>query len=107
MATSNLGRVQGGGFFGSTSTSTTSIAKSTVPVGAVSPLVGDTIVNANGELCKITAVESSAYAVVKYGSIRDEDGAPAYAVESEQTRDCVKGSPLDRRLKKIEKALFN
>lgn len=76
MASSNLGRVQGGGFFGSSATSTTSITKTTVQTnGSISPLVGDTIVNANGDLCKITAITSSAYTVTKYGSIKGATGA--------------------------------
>lgn len=75
MASSNLGRVQGGGFFGSSATSTTSITKTTVQTNGVSPLVGDTIVNANGDLCKITAITSSAYTVTKYGSIKGATGA--------------------------------
>lgn len=74
MATSNLGRVQGGGFFGSTSTSTSSIEKTTVQTNGVSPLVGDSIINANGDLCKITAITSSAYTVTKYGSIKGATG---------------------------------
>ena len=76
MASSNLGRVQGGGFFGSSATSATSITKTTVQTnGSISPLVGDTIVNANGDLCKITAITSSAYTVTKYGSIKGATGA--------------------------------
>ena len=76
MSSSNLGRVQGGGFFGSSATSTTSITKTTVQTnGSISPLVGDTIVNANGDLCKITAITSSAYTVTKYGSIKGATGA--------------------------------
>ncbi len=76
MASSNLGRVQGGGFFGSSSTSTTSILKTEVQTnGSISPLVGDTIVNKNGDLCKITAITSTAYTVTKYGSIKGATGA--------------------------------
>ena len=72
----NLGRVRGAGVFGSTSTSTTSIATNTVKVsGGIVPLKGDTIINANGDLCEITAVTSTAYTVTKYGSIRGADGA--------------------------------
>ena len=73
--TTNLGRVQGGGFYGSTSTSETSIPKSTVLSGGVSPLVNDVIVNANGDLCRITAVTSTAYTVSKFGSIKGPAGA--------------------------------
>lgn len=68
--------MQGGGFFGSFSTSTSSIKKATVQTnGKISPLVGDTIVNANGDLCKIIAITSSAYGVTKYGSIKGATGA--------------------------------
>ena len=74
MGSTNLGRVQGGGFFGSTSTSATSITKTTVQTNGVSPLVGDTIVNANGDLCRITAVTSTAYTVSKYASIKGATG---------------------------------
>lgn len=73
--TNNLGRVQGGGFYGSTSASETSIPKSTVLSGGVSPLVNDVIVNANGDLCRITAVTSTAYTVSKFGSIKGPAGA--------------------------------
>lgn len=76
MATiSNLGRVQGGGFFGSTSTSETSIEKSSVQINGVPPLEGDTIVNANGGLCKILSIESATYVVSKYGSVKGNAGA--------------------------------
>lgn len=74
MAASNLGRVQGGGFFGSTSASTTSIEKTTVQTNGVSPLVGDTVVNANGDLCRITAITEGAYTVTKYGSVKGTKG---------------------------------
>lgn len=86
MSENNLGRVQGGGFFGSTSTSTESIPKDTVISAAVKPLKGDTIVNANGDLCVITSVGSSAYTVSKYGSIKGATGSTpslaGYATES-------------------------
>lgn len=72
--TTNLGRVQGGGFYGSTSTSETSIPKSSVSAGSVAPLTSDVIVNANGDLCRITAVTSTAYTVSKFGSIKGATG---------------------------------
>lgn len=72
--THNLGRVQGGGFYGSTSTSETSIPKSSVSAGSVAPLPGDVIVNANGDLCRITAVTSTAYTVSKFGNIKGATG---------------------------------
>lgn len=85
-STNNLGRVQGGGFFGSTSTSTTSILKTTVQANGVSPLVGDTIVNANGDLCRITAISSTSYTVSRYGSIKGATGSTpslaGYATET-------------------------
>ncbi len=77
MATaSNLGRVQGGGFFGSSSTSTTSILKSTVQINGVTPLVGDSIINANGDICRISAISSTAYTVSKYSNIKGAKGDP-------------------------------
>lgn len=74
MSTINLGRVQGGGIFGSTSTSYTSILKSSVQSGNIEPLVGDTIINANGDMCMITAITASSYSVTKYGSVRGPKG---------------------------------
>jgi hypothetical protein len=74
MSTINLGRVQGGGVFGSTSTSYTSILKSSVQSGNIDPLVGDTIINANGDMCRITAIAASSYSVTKYGSVRGPQG---------------------------------
>lgn len=72
MATVNLGRVQGGGIFVSTSKNTTSISKSTIQTtnGAdISPLVGDVIINANGYLLLIKAVGSSSYTTQKFGEL--------------------------------------
>lgn len=68
--TTNLGRVQGGGFFGSTSTSETNIPVASVTMSGVSPLAGDTIVNANGVLCRINEISGSNYAVTKYGTLK-------------------------------------
>lgn len=83
--TTNLGRVQGGGFYGSTSTSETSIPKSSVSAGSVAPLTGDVIVNANGDLCRITAVTSTAYTVSKFGSIKGAAGAQGPQGETGET----------------------
>ena len=74
MSESNLGRVQGGGFFGSTSTSATSIPKTTVKKEGVSPLVGDSIINANGDVCEIKAITNTDYTVTKYGSFKGGKG---------------------------------
>lgn len=74
MSESNLGRVQGGGFFGSTSTSATSIPKTTVKKEGVSPLVGDSIINANGDVCEIKAITDTDYTVTKYGSFKGGKG---------------------------------
>ncbi len=64
----NLGRVQGGGFYGSTSTSEINIPKNSVIASeSIRPLIGDTIVNANGAFCKILAITSTSYTVSKYG----------------------------------------
>lgn len=71
MSTVNLGRVQGGGFFGSTSDSVSEIEKSTVlEIEGITPLIGDTIVNSKGDLCQIQAVSSTSYTVTKYNSIK-------------------------------------
>ena len=77
MSTVNLGRVQGGGFFASTSTSTTSISKSTIETTTgmdVSPLVGDVIVNANGDLLPIKSISTASYTTTKFGSIKGAKG---------------------------------
>lgn len=77
MSTVNLGRVQGGGFFASTSTSTTSISKSTIETTTgmdVSPLVGDVIVNANGDLLLIKSISTASYTTTKFGSIKGAKG---------------------------------
>lgn len=77
MSTVNLGRVQGGGFFASTSTSTTSISKSTIETTTgmdVSPLVGDVIVNANGDLLLIKSITTASYTTTKFGSIKGAKG---------------------------------
>lgn len=72
--TSNLGRVQGGGMYSSTSTSTTSIPKNTLVSMGITPLVGDIIVNADGDTCLITAITSTSYTVTKRGSIKGPKG---------------------------------
>ena len=59
MSTVNLGRVQGGGIFYSTASSGTSIAKSTLSPTGLVPLVGDCVMFPNGDLRKITAVDST------------------------------------------------
>lgn len=73
---SNLGRVQGGGFYGCTSESTTIIPKNSVVLasGKIAPLIDDTIVNANGDLCRVTGITSTDYLVSKYGSIKGTKG---------------------------------
>lgn len=77
MASSNLGRVQGGGFYASTSTSTTSIAKSTIKQKKISPLLDDIIVNANGDLLQVKAISSdgATYTVEKFGNIKGPAGS--------------------------------
>lgn len=78
MSEINLGRVQGGGFFGSTGTSETVIGKLMVITNGVTPLIGDTIINANGALCRIVSEHSSSsggyYSVQKYSSIKGDKG---------------------------------
>lgn len=60
MATTNLGRVQGAGFFYTTASSGTSIALSTITPTSIKPLVGDCITFPNGDVRKITAISASA-----------------------------------------------
>lgn len=60
MATTNLGRVQGAGFFYTTASSGTSIALSTITPTSIKPLVGDCIIFPNGDVRKITAISASA-----------------------------------------------
>lgn len=106
MSALNLGRVQGGGFFGSTSESETAIDKATVmTVDGILPLVGDTIVNAKGSLCRILSMSSATYAVQRYGSIKGADGGmTAFAFFSdtaEYAAGYTKGGAIDRAFKKI------
>ena len=56
MATTNLGRVQGGSTFLSTATSSTSVAKNTLTPTNIVPLVGDRVQFANGDVRIISAV---------------------------------------------------
>nr|DAG81699.1 MAG TPA: hypothetical protein [Caudoviricetes sp.] len=60
MSTTNLGRVQGAGFFYTTASSGTSIALSTITPTSIKPLVGDCVIFPNGDLRKVTAVSTSA-----------------------------------------------
>lgn len=76
MSDTNLGRVQGKGYYYSSSSSTTSIPKSTIAGTELMPLTGDTIVNSNYDLLRVTAVASTAYTVTKYGNIKGADGSP-------------------------------
>ncbi len=59
MGVTNLGRVQGGSVFYSTSTSGTSIAKSTLSPTNITALLGDNILFPNGDIRKITAINST------------------------------------------------
>lgn len=59
MATTNLGRVQGAGFFYTTASSGTSVASSTISPTSIAPLVGDCIIFPNGDVRKVTAVTTS------------------------------------------------
>lgn len=113
MSQVNLGRVQGGGFFGSTSESETAIDKSTVlTVDGITPLVGDTIVNSKGSLCRILSMSAATFAVQKYGSIKGADGESgglsAFAFLSDTADFAVgytKGGAIDRELKEIKMRL--
>ena len=60
MATTNLGRVQGAGFFYTTASSGTSIALSTITPTSIKPLVGDCVIFPNGDVREVTAVSASA-----------------------------------------------
>lgn len=75
MSDTNLGRVQGKGYYYSSSSSTTSIPKSTIAGTELMPLTGDTIVNSNYDLLRVTAVGSTAYTVTKYGNIKGANGS--------------------------------
>lgn len=113
MSQVNLGRVQGGGFFGSTSESETAIDKSTVStVDGITPLVGDTIVNAKGSLCRILSMSAATFAVQKYGSIKGADGenggVSTFAFLSDTADFAVgytKGGAIDKELKEIKSRL--
>ena len=59
MGVTNLGRVQGAGFFYTTASSGTSVALSTITPTSITPLVGDCIVFPNGDERKVTAVTTS------------------------------------------------
>lgn len=59
MATTNLGRVQGAGFFYTTASSGTTIAISTLTPTNISPLVGDCVIFPNGDVRKIIASTTS------------------------------------------------
>lgn len=60
MATTNLGRVQGAGFFYTTESSATTVALSTITPTGIKPLVGDCILFSNGDVREVTAVSASA-----------------------------------------------
>lgn len=59
MATTNLGRVQGAGFFYTTASSGTSVALSTITPTNIKPLAGDCVIFPNGDVRKVTAVSST------------------------------------------------
>ena len=59
MSTTNLGRVQGAGFFYTTASSGTSISILTITPTNITPLIGDCIIFPNGDLRKVTGVSSS------------------------------------------------
>ena len=56
MGITNLGRVQGGSVFYTTAASETSINKSTLTPTNITPLVGDSILFANGDIRQIITV---------------------------------------------------
>lgn len=59
MGVTNLGRVQGGSVFYTTTQSGTSIANSTITPTNIVPLLGDSVLFPNGDIRKITAVADS------------------------------------------------
>ena len=59
MAATNLGRVQGAGFFYSSANSATTVALNTIMPNNVSPLVGDTVVFSNGDIRQVQAIDST------------------------------------------------
>lgn len=59
MATTNLGRVQGAGFFYTTASSGTSVALSTITPTNIKPLAGDCVIFPNGDVRKVTSVSST------------------------------------------------
>lgn len=59
MATTNLGRVQGAGFFYSSAASSTSVALSTITPSNITPLVGDSVEFSNGDVRTVQSVSAS------------------------------------------------
>lgn len=59
MSTTNLGRVQGAGFFYANATSSTSVNKSSLTPSSIPALVGDTILFSDGDVRTITAISTS------------------------------------------------
>lgn len=70
----NLGRVQGAGFFHSTSTSRVAIPANTVKPTNIKPLVGDVIVNGDREALEVTAVEANSYTAKYLGNFKGDAG---------------------------------
>lgn len=66
MATTNLGRVQGAGFFYSSATSSTSVALSTITPSNITPLVGDSVEFSNGD---VRVVQSADNTTVSLGAV--------------------------------------
>lgn len=59
MAWTNLGRVQGAGFFYSSATSATSVALSTITPSSIIPLVGDSVEFSNGDVRVVQSVDDT------------------------------------------------
>lgn len=59
MATVNLGRIRGAGFFYSSATSGTSVSTSSITPTNISPLIGDHIMFSNGDIRQVTALGPS------------------------------------------------
>lgn len=89
--TVNLGRVQGGGMFYSSATSGTSIAKTTLSPAGLEPLVGDSILFANGDVRTITAKDTNNVTLsdvkANYKGVQGETGPANERLTENDTRN--------------------
>lgn len=106
----NLGRVRGGGFYGSTSDSETEIEKTTVKCfSGTCPLKGDTIINAHGALLAVKDVAETYYSTERYGSIKGDAGEPSafafFCEEAAKADGYVVGGKISKEIKDIKERL--